>query len=91
MKIECDPEKRAATLLHRGLDMAEAAHVFTGKCLTFPDIRRDYEETRLITIGYFEGRMVVLVWTWRGKSVCRIISMRKANEREQAIYANQLG
>jgi uncharacterized DUF497 family protein len=77
--------------MHRGLDMADAARVFMGKCLTFPDMRRDYDEKRLVTIGYLEGRMVVLVWTWRGKSVRRIISMRKANEREQAIYANQLG
>ena len=33
------------------------------------------------TAGLLQGRMVVLVWTPRG-TARRIISMRKANERE---------
>ena len=33
--------------------------------------------------------MVVMVWTPRGQA-CRVISMRKANEREQAHYAQKL-
>ena len=89
MEIECDPEKRAQTLLHRGLDMDEAAIIFGGPCITFSDLRKDYNETRLITIGLLRGRMVVLVWTWR-KNVRRIISIRKANEREQELYQNRL-
>ena len=89
MEIECDPEKRAQTLLHRGLDMDEAAIIFGGPCITFSDLRKDYNETRLITIGLLRGRMVVLVWTWR-QNVRRIISIRKANEREQELYQNRL-
>jgi uncharacterized DUF497 family protein len=34
--------------------------------------------------------MVVMVWTPRGEAR-RIISMRKANEREQARHAQRLG
>jgi uncharacterized DUF497 family protein len=45
----------------------------------------DYGETRYITIGFLDERMVVLVWTPRG-DIHRIISMRKANDREKAIY-----
>lgn len=45
---------------------------------------------RLNTLGLPEGRMVVMAWTPRG-AVRRIISMRKANEREQARYAQHLG
>lgn len=89
MKVECDPVKRAQTLLHRGLDMREAAIVFGGPCVTFSDLRKEYDETRLITIGLLRGRMVVLVWTWR-QNVRRIISIRKANEREQELYQNRL-
>ncbi len=33
--------------------------------------------------------MIVLVWTPRGE-VRRIISMRKANDREKALYAQYL-
>jgi len=85
MKIEFDPAKRNATLQIRGLDMARASDVFAGATLTVEDNRKDYGEPRYITIGFLANRMVVLAWTQRGK-VRRIISMRKANEREQAVY-----
>ncbi len=42
------------------------------------------------TVGTLDGRMVVMVWTTRGEAR-RIISMRKANEREQARYLHYLG
>ncbi len=85
MKIEFDPAKRNATLQIRGLDMARASDVFAGATLTVEDNRKDYGEPRYITIGFLANRMVILAWTQRGK-VRRIISMRKANEREQAVY-----
>lgn len=66
--------------------MARAADVFEGSTLSVEDNRIDYGETRWITIGHLDRRMVVQVWTER-----RIISMRKANEREQAIYGARLG
>ena len=43
-----------------------------------------------MTLGYLDGRMVVLVWTSRGNNR-RIISMRHANEREKNKYAKHLG
>ena len=85
MKIEFDPAKRNATLQIRGLDMARAPDVFAGATLTVEDNRKDYGEPRYITIGFLANRMVILAWTQRGK-VRRIISMRKANDREQAVY-----
>jgi len=89
MEIEFDPSKRNKTLDERGLDFALAADVFAGKHFTGEDAREDYFESRFITVGLLEGRMVVMVWTPRGEAR-RIISMRKANEREQARYANRL-
>ena len=85
MRIEFDDEKRRVTLEARGLDMAEAGSVISGFNLTVEDLRQDYGERRFITVGHLNGRMVVVVWTPRGDS-CRIISMRNANEREQAYY-----
>ncbi|MFT3987126.1 hypothetical protein [Aestuariivirga sp.] len=41
MKITFDPVKRAATLEHRGLDMADAAMIFAGNTLTTQDDRQD--------------------------------------------------
>ena len=53
--------------------------------LTVEDDRQDYGEDRFITIGFLDGIMVVLVWTPRSGAY-RIISMRRANERERAHY-----
>ena len=90
MDIRFDPAKRAKTLEARGLDFADAGLVFMGEVATDQDIRRDYGEDRFVTAGYLNGRMVVLVWTPRGADR-RVISLRKANEREQAAYGPRLG
>ncbi len=89
MKIIFDPEKRAQTLSHRGLDMADAELVFAADNITFEDRRKDYGEERYITIGLVEKRMVYVAWTPRD-GAHRIISMRKANDREQKKYGPRL-
>ena len=89
MRITYDPEKRDSTMEHRGLDMANADQVFDGPTITVEDDRKNYGEKRLITIGFLLRRMVVLVWTRRGNTR-RIISMRKANDREQKTYGKSL-
>jgi uncharacterized DUF497 family protein len=68
--------------MRRGLDFAEAAEVFASAIFTGEDVRRDYGETRFISAGRLRGDLLVLVWTLRGERR-RIISMRKANEREK--------
>lgn len=83
--LEWNEEKRLLTLEKRGLDFADAALIFAGETYNFPDDRKDYGETRIITVGYLNERMVVIVWTPRGNNR-RIISMRKANEKEIAHY-----
>ena len=89
MSIEFDANKRGKTLLERGLDFARAAEVFEGMHFTGQDSRMHYEEDRFITVGYLDDRLVVLVWKPRGE-MRRIISMRKANDREKALYASHL-
>ena len=89
MTICFDPVKRAATLAVRGLDFADADEVFGGRNISWIDERFDYGEERLISVGRLAGRMVIVVWTWRG-SDRHVISMRKANDRERSRYAGQL-
>lgn len=89
MDIEFDTAKRDATLEARGLDMADAGEVFAGTTLTVEDDRADYGEPRFITIGHLSSRMVVVVWTPRA-TARRIISIRKANDREQQLYRPRL-
>ena len=89
-KIEFDSAKRDLTLAERGLDFARAREVFGGRHFSAPDLRANYDEDRYITIGSLDGRMVVMVWTPRGEAR-RIISLRKANDREQARFAQKKG
>jgi hypothetical protein len=85
VEINFDSDKRDKTLTERGLDFARAGEVFAGVTVSAEDARFDYGEPRFATVGVLDGRMVVVVWTPRG-AVRRIISMRKANEREIAKY-----
>ena len=60
MKITYDPAKRDWTLRERGLDFEQAAQVFAGPTIDIPDLRRDYGERRINSVGYLNGRMVIL-------------------------------
>ena len=89
MGLTFDPRKRDRTLAERGLDFADAAAVFAGSNLQFPDARRDYGELRNVTVGLLAGCLVIVVWTQRGDDR-HIISMRKANDREKARFGQRL-
>ena len=89
MKIEYDRLKRLETLESRGLDFDDAPLLFaSSRRITWPDSRQDYGEAREITMGELAGRLVIMVHTRRGAAT-RIISMRKANEREQRWFEKQ--
>jgi len=85
MPVEWDEEKSRANLEKHGLSFDDAWQVLAGDTITIPDERYDYGEDRLITLGRLLGRVVVVVHVARGEKT-RIISMRKANAREQEIY-----
>ena len=67
MKITFDQAKRDAAFAERGLAFEDAEIVFEGDTLTVEDTRFDYGESRYQTIGFLEGRMVMVVWTPRGE------------------------
>ena len=90
MKITFDPAKRDRTLDERGLDFADAAEVFAGTTFDRVDDRREYGETRIITVGHLRGRMVIIGWTQRDDAR-HVFSMRKANDREKACFEKRLG
>lgn len=89
MKIEWNPDKNQSNRQKHMLDFEDAQEVLGETHLVFPDTRQDYGEDRFIAIGTLRGRMVVLVYTKRN-DVYRIISMRKANEREQEKHKDRL-
>ncbi len=82
MTITFDPRKRDRTLEERGLDFAiDAAQVFAGRHVDFEDTRHDYGERRMISVGWCDWRMVVMVWTQRG-TARHVISMRYCHAKE---------
>lgn len=90
MKIAFDPAKRDWTLRERGLDFAHAAEVFAAETIDIPDLRRDYGEPRINSVGFLRGRMVIVCWTPRGDAK-HVISMRRANDREKARFGQRYG
>ena len=91
MIYKWDEAKNSSNFAKHGLDSADAERVLTGPCVTFVDSRFDCGEVRLFTLGLLAGRVVVIAHAPRGEDTTRIISMRKANRREQKIYQKRLG
>jgi len=85
MTYEWDPIKAKTNLRKHGIDFADAATVFSDEyARTIPD---DYpDEERFVTMGMDAlGRILVVVFTWRGPHI-RIISARKAENHERKQY-----
>ena len=85
MDLEWDEVKRQDALNERGLDFADVERFDPDSLDTFEDLRFNYREPRYITFGYLDDRLAMYCWTWRGHRM-RIISMRKANDRELKSY-----
>jgi uncharacterized DUF497 family protein len=88
--ITFDPAKRAQTLQMRSLDLMDAGIAFKAPHTQLPDTRRDYSETRIISFARLNDRLMVIVYVARGHAR-HIISMRKANVREQTRYQILVG
>ena len=85
MKFEWDEKKNQINIDKHGLDFNDAINIFQDVRITAVDTRKDYSEVRKISIGMIGPHVCVVVYTER-KSVIRIISARKANQREKRRY-----
>ena len=87
MKIEFDPAKGAANQVKHGVSLAAAAELEWETLLAGRDVRNDYGETRMIGYVLSGVRLFCVVYVERG-DFRRIISLRKANNREVERYAS---
>jgi uncharacterized protein len=85
MGLEWNERKRESNLLIHKVDFIDVLSIFDGATLEIVDDRLNYGETRIRCLGEIEGRVYVVVYTWRGVDR-RIISARKANARERRTY-----
>jgi uncharacterized protein len=80
-----DDHKNAQNIQKHDMSF-EAIHRMEWRdALTDEDTRKQYGESRYITIAPIEGRLHVLVWTVRD-CIVRPISLRKANLKEKQYY-----
>ena len=78
--------KAATNLLKHGIDFADAVTALEDEtAITIVDEHTD--EERFITIAMDAlGRVLVVVYTWRGPDVIRLISARNATRHERQQY-----
>ena len=86
---EWDEDKSAENFMSRGFGFDLVERFNWDTALIRRDLRIESEE-RWVSLGLVEERIHVVVWTPRGPYT-RIISMRKANDREVARYAQGKG
>lgn len=85
-RYDWDARKRESNLRNHNVDFMDACEAFGPEMLVRIDTRQDYGEERFVGMAPLEGRLLVIVFTYRSDNVIRIISARKANHREQKIY-----
>ena len=85
MDFEWDPEKAVSNRRKHGISFADATEVFhDDRAVTLAD--EHPQEERFITLGMDAlGRLLVVVYSWRGDRI-RIISARRATQRERTQY-----
>ena len=86
MNFQWDAQKAAKNLKKHGVDFADAVSVFEDEMgLTIKEHHVEGEE-RFATAGMdLFGRLLVVIYTYRGDSI-RIISARKTTKNERQIY-----
>jgi uncharacterized protein len=89
MHIVFDPAKDDANIASHGVSLELAARIDWPEVLVGVDDRRDYGELREIGYALIDARLYCVVFTQRA-AILRIISLRKANNREIDRYEEQV-
>ena len=87
MIITFDPSKDITNQTKHGVSLAEAVHIEWDRCISWIDDRKEYFEQRECAIGYIGNHLYVIVFVDRDDTR-RVISLRKANKREEQQYAS---
>ena len=90
MAFEWDEKKRLANLRKHGFDFKDCARIFNSSYTSKLDVRFDVGEPRFRAVGLLNGRIVSVAYTER-RNIIRVISMRKADQHEEADYFETFG
>lgn len=86
MQFEWDNDKNQLNILKHKLSFESATQLFEHPLIINEDTRFSYAEMRYIGYGEINGRLMCVVYTERKPNKIRIISFRKANNREKDYY-----
>ena len=86
MLISFDTAKNSRNVQMRGLSFTQVNDFDFETAFVEVDLRKEYGETRYVAIGFLHQRLHVLCFTETDDGI-RVISFRKANDREVQRYA----
>ena len=87
MQFNFDEAKNKSNMQKHGVPLSEAKLLEWDLLISTHDVRRDYGEVREVCFAPMGERLYCVVFTVRDDTY-HIISLRKANNREKAIYAH---
>ena len=90
MNYEWNLNKNKSNLEKHGISFEEASQIFKNNVLTWTDNRKDYNETREISIGLLDEEIVIVVVHTDRNDITRIISARTANKKERILFDEHL-
>jgi uncharacterized DUF497 family protein len=85
MLITCDPQKSRANYFKHGIVLEFAQYLDWANEMVWQDVRQNYNEVRMSGLVPLEGKVYTVVYVLRAEST-RMISLRKANNRETKQY-----
>lgn len=85
MRITYDTAKNQRNIQERQLSFDDAANLDWATARIWQDTRKAYPEVRYIAVGYLQARLHVVCFAEAEEGI-RVISFRKANQREQRAY-----
>ncbi len=92
MKVIWDPAKAAANEAAHGVKFAEAATVLADELAMTREDADALGEQRFASLGRScEGKLLVVIYTYRDLDVIRIISAWKANKQQRVRYEKGRG
>ena len=88
MLFTCDPHKSCANYFKHGIVLEFAQYLDWTNGMVWQDVRQNYNEVRMSGLVPLEGKVYAVVYVLRAEST-RMISLRKANNREMKQYDKQ--
>ena len=86
---EWDESKRQTNITKHGVDFTSALKFAWTDALIEVDNRHEYNEVRWVAFGPIGSRLHVMVYCERAGTI-RLISLRKANQREFDYYVSKI-